>query len=160
VSRAGVGLCAAILWLAGSVAAAPYARDSVLPPLELPDQHGEPHALDASLRAVVFCRDMAAGEVVKQAVLAAGPTLFERNHSVYVVDLAGMSALVRDWLALPALRRRPYRLLVDADGAKTADFPAQAGRPTVLVLDRLRVQRVEAPASADELIRLLEPGAR
>jgi len=93
-------------------------------------------------------------------VLVAGPTLFERNHSVYVVDLAGMSSLVRQWFALPALRRRPYRLLVDADGAKTADFPAREGRPTLLVLEHLRIARVETPASAEELVRLLEAAAR
>jgi len=160
VTRAGIALCAAILAAAAPAAAEPYGPDSVLPALELPDQHGEPHALDESLRALVYCRDMAAGDLVKQAVLAAGPTLFERNRSVYVVDLAGMSALVRSWFALPALRRRPYRLLVDADGAKTADFPAAEGRPTVLVLDRLRISRVLEPASAAELIRLLEAAAR
>ena len=158
--RAGIALCAAILAAAEPAVAEPYGPDSVLPALELPDQDGDPHALDESLRALVYSRDMAAGDLVKQAVLAAGPTLFERNHSVYVVDLAGMSALVRRWFALPALRRRPYRLLVDAEGAKTADFPAAEGRPTVLLLDRLRVSRVLEPASADELILLLEAAAR
>ena len=140
--------------------AEPYAVGVPVPALELPDQHGESRALDSSLRAIVFSRDMAAGQIVKDAIEKAGPTLFERNHSVYVVDLAGMSAFVRRWFAMPGLRRKPYRILVDDAGTRTADFPSVAGRPTVLLLDDLRVSRVEQPASADELLALLEPRAR
>jgi hypothetical protein len=134
--------------------------DSQLPRLELPDQNGALHALEPSLRAIVFSRDMGAGQVVKDAIEKAGPTLFERSRTVYVVDLAGMSAFVRRWFALPGLRRKPYRILVDEDGTRTADFPAVEGRPTVLLLDELRVARVEQPASADALLAILEPPAR
>ena len=152
---------AAALVLAASLARADtYAVDSLVPQLELPDQHGESHKLDTSLRAIVFSRDMTAGQIVKDAIEKAGPTLFERSRSVYVVDLAGMSAFVRRWFAMPGLRRKPYRIYVDEDGARTADFPSVAGRPTVLVLESLRVARVEHPASADELLAILEPSAR
>jgi hypothetical protein len=146
--------------LARAGAADPLAANSALPPLDLPDQHGETRPVDASLRAVVYSRDMGAGDVVKQAVLQAGPTLFDRNHALYVVDLAGMPSLVREWMALPSLRRRPYRLLVDADGAKTADFPAEKGRPTVLFVEEGKVTRIAEPATADELVTMLQPAAR
>jgi hypothetical protein len=160
VTLARAALVAALLLAAPAAHAEPYGVDSVVPPLELPDQHGQPGALDPSLRAVVFCRDMGAGEVVKDAVAKAGPTLFARNRAVYVVDLAGMSAFVRRWFAMPGLRRRPYRLFVDADGAKTADFPSVEGRPTVLLLESLRVAGVQHPRDADELVAILEPSAR
>jgi hypothetical protein len=131
--------------------------DSRLPPLELPDQHGQTQTLDGGLRAIVFSRDMGAGQVVKDAIEKAGPTLFERNQAAYVVDLAGMSAFVRRWFAMPGLRRKPYKILVDEDGARTPDFPSQEGRPTVLLLDKQRVIRIENPENADALIHLLEP---
>jgi len=151
---------AALLLAAPLTRAEPYAVDSLVPPLELPDQHGESRALDPSLRAVVFSRDMGAGQVVKDAVAKGGPTLFERNRAVYVVDLAGMSAFVRRWFAMPGLRRKPYRILVDDAGTRTADFPSVEGHPTVLLLENLRVSRIEQPASADELLAILEPAAR
>lgn len=153
-------LVAVLVLCAAAARAETYAVDAIVPPLELPDQHGAPLALDPSLRAIVFCRDMAAGEVVKDAVAKAGATLFERNRAVYIVDLKGMSAFVRRWFALPGLRRRPYRLLVDADGAKTADFPSVDGRPTVIALDNLRVAGVQHPKDADELLSILEPKPR
>jgi hypothetical protein len=151
---------AALLLAAPVTRADTWAVDSTVPALELPDQHGESRTLDASLRAIVFSRDMGAGQIVKDAIEKAGPTLFERNNSVYVVDLAGMSGFVRRWFALPGLRRRPYRILVDEDGAKTADIPSVEGRPTVLVLDDRRVALVQQPNDADALIAILEPSAR
>jgi hypothetical protein len=124
--------------------------------IELPDQHGR-RAIDDSVRVVVFSREMKAGDVVKKAVEKAGPDLFDRNGAVYVVDVKGMPAIIRSWFAMPAMRRRPYKLLVDEEGTKTADIPSIEGRPTVLVLDKLTVTSLSNPATADELILALEP---
>ena len=148
-----------LLWflVASTALAEPYAVGSTLPAIELPDQHGAPGAIDKSVKAVVFSRDMKAGEVVKAAVEKAGPDLFTRNGAVYVVDVQGMPAIIRALFAMPAMRRRPYQLLVDEEGAKTADFPGGATHPAVLVLQELRVTSIVFPTSADELIAALEP---
>ena len=154
---ARIALTLALLLAASVARAEPYAAGATLPALQLPDQNGEPRTLDASLRAVVFSRDMSAGKIVKEAVAKAGNDLFERNHAVYVVDLAGMPGFVRSMFALPGLRRRPYKLLVDEAGTATADFPSSDGKPTVLVLKELRVESVSFPADADALVKLLQP---
>lgn len=154
---AGVVVTALALALSGAVRAEPYASGSVVPALELPDAHGQAHTLDASLRAVVFSRDMSAGRIVKEAVAKAGNDLFERNHAAYVVDLAGMPSLIRSLFAMPGLRRRPYTLLVDETGERTADFPSHEDVPTVLLLKDLRVESVAYPADADALLKLLQP---
>ncbi len=147
--------------LAASVALAePYAVESVLPAIELPDQHGEARKLDESVRAIVFSRDMKAGDVAKAAVEKAGPDVFERNAAVYIVDVKGMPALVRALFAMPAMRRRPYRVLVDYDGTKTGEIPGGATYPTVLVLDKLRVTSVSYPTSAEEVIAAIETPAK
>ena len=135
----------------------PYAVGATLPRIELPDQHGEARTIDDSVRAIVFSRDMKAGDVVKAAVEQAGPDLFDRNAAVYVVDVKGMPAIIRTLFAMPAMRRRPYKLLVDDEGAKTADFPGGATYPTVLVLEKLRVTALSYPTTAEELIALIQP---
>jgi len=151
---------AALLWLLAATARAdPYAVDSNVPALALPDQNGAVQTLDPALRAIVFSRDMAAGQVVKDAIEKAGPKLFERDGAAYVVDLAGMSPFVRRWFALPGLRRKSYRILVDEEGTRTREIPSVPGRPTVLSLDGLRVTRIDNPANADALIQALEPAA-
>jgi len=152
-------LVAALLLVASLAHADPYAVGSVLPRIELSDQHGEARTIDESVRAIVFNRDMKAGDVVKSAVAKAGPDLFDRNSAVYVVDVKGMPSIIRTLFAMPAMRRRPYRMLVDTDGVKTADFPGGATYPTVLVLDKLRVTSLSYPTNDEELIATLQPPA-
>jgi hypothetical protein len=156
---ARIALALSLLLLATSARAEPYAPGATLPALELPDQHGEARKLDASTRAVVFSRDMSAGRIVKEAVAKAGNDVFDRNGAVYLVDLAGMPGFVRSLFAMPGLRRRPYKLMVDEEGTATTDFPAVEGKPTVLVLKALTVERVEHPADADALLKQIEPDA-
>ena len=89
----------------------------------------------------------------------AGPDLFDRNAAVYVVDVKGMPAIIRSLFAMPAMRRRPYKLLVDDKGTKTADFPGGATFPTVLVLDKLKVTAISHPTTPEELIAAIQPAA-
>ncbi|MEX2208285.1 MAG: hypothetical protein WEF50_18845 [Myxococcota bacterium] len=152
-----LAVAAAILSAAPLALAEPYAVGSTLPKIELPDQHGEARTIDDSVRALVFSRDMKAGDVVKAAVEQAGPDLFDRNSAVYVVDVKGMPAIIRTLFAMPAMRRRPYKLLVDDEGVKTADIPGGATYPTVLVLDKLRVTAISYPTTAEELVAALQP---
>jgi hypothetical protein len=150
----------ALLWIALLVAAPaladPYAVGSQVAPLALADQYGAPHPLDESVRVVVFSREMKAGGVVKAALEKDGAAVLEANRALYLSDVSGMPALVRSLFALPGLRRRGYRIAIDTAGEATRDFPSLEGRPTVLVLDALRVVRIEHPATPEELRRALE----
>jgi hypothetical protein len=156
---ARIALVLTLCLLAGALHAEPYAPGAVLPKLELPDQHGAARALAPTTRAVVFSRDMSAGRIVKETVAKAGNDVFDRNQAVYVVDLAGMPGFVRSLFALPGLRRRTYTLMVDEEGKATTDFPSEEGKPTVLLLEELRVKSVAYPADADALLKLLQPGS-
>lgn len=152
-------LLAASVALAEPAATEPYKVGSVLPAIELSDQHGESRTIDESVRAIVFSRDMKAGDAVKAAVAKAGSDLFDRNGAVYVVDVKGMPAIIRTLFAMPAMRRRPYRLLVDTEGTKTAEIPGGATYPTVLILEKLHVTRVQFPESEEALIKAIEKPA-
>jgi hypothetical protein len=142
---ARTAFAATLLLLASFANAEPWAVGTVLPKLELPDQHGDARALDAATRAVVFSRDMSAGRIVKETVAKAGNDVFDRNQAVYVVDLAGMPGFVRSLFAMPGLRRRPHKLMVGRAGAATADFPSEEGKPTVLLLKDLRIEAWRIP---------------
>ncbi len=143
--------------LVGSSALAdPYAVGSQLPALALEDQHGAPHPLDASTRAVIFSREMQGGGVVKAALDKDGAAFLEASRAIYVSNVSGMPAFVRAMFAMPGLRRRGYRIALDTTGEATKDFPSVEGKPTVLFLDGLRIVRIENPATPDELRRALE----
>lgn len=149
-----VPLLAAAL-AAGSAAAEPLVVGSPLPALSLEDQHGERRALDASLSLVLFSRDMDAGAAIKEALAEDGQAFLERHRAVYVSDVSGMPRLVLRLMARPAMRNRPYPVLLDEDGAATSDFPSQEGRVTLLFLEGGRVARVAHAADADEVRTLV-----
>jgi hypothetical protein len=155
VARLVVTLLCGVGLIATAAGAEPYQVGSVLPPLELPDPHGEAHALDASTRVILFSRDMDGGGVIQDALAADGAALLERQHAVYIADVSRMPGLVRRWIAKPRMRARPYRMLIDEEGEATADFPSLPERPTLLFLESRRVVRIEHPATPAELLDVL-----
>jgi hypothetical protein len=145
-----------LLLVAGRAGGETLAVGSSLPPRTLPDQHGTLHAIDESVRLVLFTRDMQGGGVVKDALQGEGRRFLEGHRAVYVSDVSRMPGLIRAAIAKPRLRGRGYPILLDEEGTATADFPAAEGRATLLFLERLRVTRLEQVATVEELRRALE----
>jgi len=144
---------AALLFLLAAAAARaePYAPGSVLEPFELADQHDQVRKVDASRRALLFTRDMQAGDALKQALAADGAKLLDAAGAVYVADVSGMPALVLRLFALRKMRERPYPMLLDRDGSQTARLPAQSGKVSLLVLDSLRVKEIRYLGTPEEI---------
>jgi hypothetical protein len=140
-----------LLLVAARAGAEPLAVGSTLPPRTLPDQHGTEHAIDESVRLVLFTRDMKGGGVVKEALQADGRSFLERHHALYVSDVSRMPGLIRSAIAKPRLRSRGYPILLDEAGTATADLPAAEGKATLLFLEKLHVTRVEQVGSVEEL---------
>jgi hypothetical protein len=142
---------ALLIPIAAPVRAEPYAVGATLEPLELADQHGQLRRVDATRRALLFTRDMDAGEVLKQALASEGPAQLDGAGAVYVADVSGMPALVLRIFALRKMRERPYPMLLDRDGESSARLPAQPGKVTLLVLDALRIAEIRYPGTSDEV---------
>ena len=132
-----------------------YGPGSVIAPFALDDQHGKRAQVDEGTRLLVVSRDMDAGSVVKAALADADDASLGRRGAVYVADISGMPALIARMVAVPRMRKRAYRVLLDRDGSATRDLPRVAGSPTVLVLEKLRITRIEHPATARDLATLL-----
>ena len=142
----------AILLLAALSALAP---GSTLPPLTLADQHDVPVTVGPTTRVILFTRDMDAGAIVKET-LADNGALLGRAQALYVSDISGMPSLVANMFAVPAMRNRPYRMMLDRDGRATADFPSEAGKVTLLRLTDLRIDSIAYLDSAAALRAALE----
>ena len=158
--RAGVRWAAlSMLLLAAVVRAAPLAVGDPLPPLALEDQHGRAGGVGAGVRTVVVSRDMEAGEVVKKALAGRDQAFLDEHGVVYVANISGMPAMITRLFALPRMRERPYRMLLDRDGSATRDVPAVAGRPTVLAVEGGRVVRLSQPGDPGALAaEITRPG--
>jgi hypothetical protein len=147
----------AVLLLAGTAYGAPLAVGDPMPVLALEDQHGRAGSIGEGVRVVVVSRDMEAGDVVKKALAGRDQAFLDANGAVYVADISGMPALVTRLFALPRMRERPYRMLLDRDGDATKDIPAVPGRPTVLTLEAGKVVRVSQPGDPGALAAEIAP---
>jgi hypothetical protein len=140
-----------------AVAAASDAKQEIvavggtLAPIALEDQHGKPGAVDATTRAVLLSRDMDGGDLIRAALAADGAAQLERAGAVYVADVHRMPGPIRRLIALPRMRERPYRVLLDTDGGPTAALPSEEGKATWLRLDGLRVVEVRLLGSSVEV---------
>jgi hypothetical protein len=139
------------------------AAGSAAPQLELRDQHDVAARIDETVRLVVFTREMDAGDIVKEALASDGARLLAEAGAVSVADIEAMPALVTRMFALPAMRKRPYRLLLDRDGQATATWPAVEGQVTLLHLSAghpRKIARVDYATSAEALRAVLVEAAR
>jgi hypothetical protein len=132
---------------------------STLAPIALEDQHGRPGSVTAETRGLLFSRDMDGGALVREALAEDGAALLAGAGAVYVADVHAMPGPIRRFIAIPRMRERPYPVLLDTDGAPTADLPSQKGRVTWLRLEALRVEEVRFLGSRDEVRAVLGPPA-
>lgn len=153
-----VALALALGLLASAAGAEPVAVGESLPELALADQHGEPYAADASIRVLLFSRDMDGGRVIQAALEEDGAALLERQRALYVADVSRMPGFVRRFIAGPRMRKRPYRMMLDTEGEATAALPTREGLPAVFFVEDLRVLRIEHPESPEALRALLGEG--
>lgn len=122
------------LALAWSTAAPaePLRPGQLIPDIRLTDQHDVEGRLDATIRLVLVTRDMDAGNLVKDALAERGGPTLEAGHAVYISDISRMPGVITKLFALPAMRKRDYRILLDRDGKATADVPSKEGKVTAL----------------------------
>jgi hypothetical protein len=139
---------AVLLWSAVA-AAEPYAVGSTMQAVTLEDQHGTRQTIDESVKIVLFSRDMEGGDLIKQALAGTAPDFLQDRHAVYVADISGMPRLISRMFAIPKMRKRPYRMLLDRDGSVTKNFPDVKGKATVMHVAALEITRIDHLSSAD-----------
>ena len=123
--------------------------------IALEDQHGAPGGVDAATRGVLLTRDMDGGSLVREALAADGAALLERAGAVYIADVHRMPGPIRRFIALPRMRERPYRVLLDTEGEATAALPTAEAQAIWLRLDALRVAEIRLLTSAQEVRAVL-----
>jgi hypothetical protein len=138
------------LALAAALASAePYAVDGTLRPFALEDQHGVRAEVGEGVQIILLTRDMDGGNLAKTALEDVPQSILDQRRAVYIADTSAMPALIARFTALPRMRKRPYRVLVDRDGKATRDLPYTKGTVTLIALDGLRIKRVEELTSVE-----------
>jgi hypothetical protein len=145
--------------VAGPALAQHYAVGDAIEPFTLEDQHGKSRTVDASVKVILFSRDMEGGDILKQGLADVDPEYLNAKQAVYVADISRMPGVIASLFAIPAMRDRPYSMLLDRDGKTTARLPGAEGQATLVFLDRLSVGRIVHVAEATAVRRELESAA-
>jgi hypothetical protein len=153
VALLAVGISALLASAQGR--AKPLGTGARMPEIHLADQHDRQGTIGPATRIVLFTRDMEAGDFVKEALAEDGSALLAAANAVYIADISGMPGLIAKVFALPAMRKRPYRMLLDRDGKATADFPSEKGKVTALHLDAFEIGRVDYIDSSEGVLTVL-----
>ena len=67
-----------------------------------------------------------------------------------------MPRLVAKFVALPALRKRPYVVLLDPGPSATSDFPSEKDKVTLLHLQNLKIKAIEFVDNPAEVTKAIE----
>jgi hypothetical protein len=156
-----LALALSALLLADAAFAQTYAVGDAIEPFTLEDQHGVKRTVDASAKVILYSRDMEGGDILEQGLAAVDPEYLNGKKALYVADISRMPRLIATMFAIPAMRDRPYSMLLDRDGKTTARLPAVEGQASLVFLDRLTVQRIVQVTEAPVVRRELEgpPGS-
>jgi hypothetical protein len=151
MKRTPLASAAMLLLIAAPVLAEPARVGDTLEPFSLEDQHGETRTVDASVRAILFSRDMDGGTLIKDALADEPAGFLEARGVVYVADINGMPRIIARLFALPSMRKRSYEMLLDRDGTTTAMLPDEEGRATLIRLDALRITAIASLETAEDI---------
>lgn len=152
----GLGLLALLLSMA-SAQAEPLGVGDRVPELSLENQFGDPGKVDSSTTLILFSRDMDGGKILKQALVDIDPDYLAGRNARYVADISGMPSLVAKMFAIPSMKKRPYKMLLDRLGQKTRRLPDIEGQATFIFLKALKITAVEhfeTPAAVREKLGL------
>jgi len=129
----------------------PLAPGMQLPVITLADQHDVEAKIGPETRLLVFARDMDAAKIVEEALEENGAAILADAAAVFVSDIHRMPGIITRLFALPSMRKRPYRMLLDREGAATADLPSQDEKVSLIRLDKLKIESVDYIDSATAL---------
>ena len=132
------------------------------PAISLENQHGQSITIGDQAQRVLFTADMAGGKVVR-ALLDDRPDaadLLTAANAVYLSDVSGMPSMIRKMMALPAMRKLPYPIMLDIEGDATTLLPRQAEAVTLIELSGGKIMNVKYISGPNQLGEslLLTPG--
>ena len=128
---------------------------TALPGFSLKDQHGKLLTTDHSLRFLLFTHDKAGSKVVKKAFAEEKTDLLVANKAMAIAEISGMPSFITKTIALPRMRKYPYRLGLDREGHATVAIPREEKMVTVIELENgliKSIQFVGAPIALKSLV--------
>lgn len=138
----------------------PFTIGTPMPAFTLEDQHGKKHEVNTEVRLLLFCKEMKGNAIVSDALKKKSEGYLSQHNTFFVADTSGMPRLVAKFVAMPALRKRPYLVLLDPGPSVTRDFPSQKDKVTLLHLQNLTIKAIEFVDNPADVTTAIEQKAK
>jgi len=119
----------------------------------LKDQFDKPQTLKQDTKKIIFVFKKPVDHTVREYLNAQKNDYLIKRKIVFVADVSPMPSLIRDYIALPDLRKRDYSisLMYDENFANLFKYSNRAEEIMILTLDNLVVKEVKFVKTAKEL---------
>ena len=161
--RAPIGMLCFLSWLflfvvlvTDVTGGEPFSPGTLMPAFTLEDQHGKKHEVNEQVRLILFCKEKKGNDIISEALKKKSEGYLSNHNTFFVADTSGMPRLVAKFVALPALRKRPYVVLLDPGPSTTSDFPSEKNKVTLLHLQNLKIKAIEFVDNPEGVTRAIE----
>ena len=127
-----------------------------IPSFRLKDQHGKEHEVNEQVRLVLFCKEKKGNDIVGEALEETAAGYLSQHQTFFVADTSGMPRLIAKFVALPALRKKSYRVLLDPEPSVTKDFPSEKNKVTLIFLNNLTIGKIEFVDDPKDITKAIE----
>ena len=117
----------------------------------LPDQFDSSHSIDENTEWVIFSTDSYTSDLIKKALDDLKLTDLEPSKGFYVADISAMPSMITKMLALPEMKKYPFKILLDKEGDITRHWPRQKGKASLLKLKKLEITSQKLSVKFDEI---------
>ena len=144
------------VFVTGVTGGEPISPGALMPAFTLEDQHGKKHEVNEQVRLILFCKEKKGNDIVSDALKNVSEGYLSKHNTFFVADTSGMPRLIAKFVALPALRKRPYVVLLDPGPSVTMDFPSEKDRVTLIHLKYLTVKAIEFVDNPADVTKVIE----
>lgn len=129
-----------------------------LKPFTLKDQFDRLHTLSEDTKKIIFVFKKDPGHVVRSYLNRQKNDYLQSRHILFVADISKMPAIIREYAAMPDLRKRDYAVLTVYNQELAAKFKNAEEETKIMVadLDRFKVTAIRFVETEEELGKLID----
>lgn len=126
--------------------------------ITLKDQFDKPHTLTNDTKKVIFVFQKDTGHLVKGYLNTKPADYMDKRAIRFIADVSPMPAVIRDYVAMPDLRKYAYpvMLITDKEFARRFKNKTNEAVITVVTLDNLTIADVKRVSTEAELQKAID----
>lgn len=116
--------------------------DDAWPSLTISDQFDKPFVINEEAELLLFSASMTATKRVTEALLATESTCYDSAAVRYVADISGMPSFIAKTMALPKMRKRPFKIGLIRHEEDGVMIPRREDQVTLITLKQGAIKTV------------------